>query len=475
MKVTKKGEDLTFDMTGSSPPCRGPMNSVIATTKSAIYLAVKHIFPDVPINAGTFEPLQIVEPEGTFLYARYPRPVSGCAAEVSQRIAEAVFAALAKAIPDLLFAAPAGTSGNLGVGGYDPERNRNYIMYLFTGGGYGGFQGGDGLSNGCSTIGISKMPPVEVLEQFYPVLFEEFSLREGSGGAGEFRGGFGINYAIKLRRGEARVSMVMDHGRTGPQGVLGGKDGGTNTVEVSQGGKTYRPPHLSKDQDIEIGVGDVVRVSTPGGGGFGDPAKRDPEAIARDVARGYYSEAEAREKFGRGSMTLSRRALVALPLAVAASELSAQSTWYAVRGPDHAFIVDMPGEPVYKVIDTRSPGGTAFAYHSYSLEYRRLSFVAQTALLPADIDVRQPRPYLQSVLDDRAQRLAGGKWTSVDWRDVQGAPAAESVGSVQGGSVLRQLVVLKGRRYVSLAYLAPADALRTPEADRFFKSLRLGA
>ena len=120
MKITKKGEDLLFDMTGSSPPCRGPMNSVIATTKSAIYLAMKHIFPDVPINAGTFEPLKIVEPEGTFLYAQYPRPVSGCAAEVSQRIAEAVFAALTQAIPDLLFAAPAGTSGNLGVGGYDP-------------------------------------------------------------------------------------------------------------------------------------------------------------------------------------------------------------------------------------------------------------------------------------------------------------------------------------------------------------------
>jgi N-methylhydantoinase B len=298
MKITKKGEDLTFDMTGSSPPCRGPMNSVIATTKSAIYLAIKHIFPEVPINAGTFEPLNVIEPEGTFLYAKYPRPVSGCAAEVSQRIAESVFAALTRAIPDLLFAAPAGTSGNLGVGGWDPERKRNYIMYLFTGGGYGGFQGGDGLSNGCSTIGISKMPPVEVLEQFYPILFEEFSLREGSGGAGEYRGGFGINYAIKLRRGEARVSMVMDHGRTGPQGVLGGDAGGVNTVQVTQGNETYRPPHLSKDQDIEIGVGDVVRVQTPGGGGFGDPKKRKPEAIARDVARGYYTEAEARAKFG---------------------------------------------------------------------------------------------------------------------------------------------------------------------------------
>ena len=133
MKVTKKGEELTFDMTGSSPPCRGPMNSVIATTKSAIYLAIKHIFPEVPINAGTFEPLKIVEPEGTFLYARYPRPVSGCAAEVSQRIAEAVFAALTEAIPDLLFAAPAGTSGNLGVGGL-----RAADVFLQVGGRAGG-------------------------------------------------------------------------------------------------------------------------------------------------------------------------------------------------------------------------------------------------------------------------------------------------------------------------------------------------
>jgi hypothetical protein len=174
-------------------------------------------------------------------------------------------------------------------------------------------------------------------------------------------------------------------------------------------------------------------------------------------------------------MRLARRQLLALPLAMVAVDAQAQSVWYAVRGPDHSFIVDMPGEPVYKVIDTRSPGGTAFAYHSYSLEYRRLSFVAQTALYPADVDVRQPKLNLQSVLDDRAQRLQGGKWTSVEWRDLQGAPAAESVGAMPGGSVLRQLVVLKGRRYVSLGYLAPADALRTPEADRFFKSLRFGS
>lgn len=298
MKIAKQGTGLTFDMSGSSPPCRGPMNSVIATTKSSIYLAMKHIFPDVPINAGTFEPLAIIEPEGTFLYAHYPRPVSGCAAEVSQRIAEAVFNALTWAIPDQLFAAPAGSSGNLALGGHDPKRNRTYVMYVISGGGYGGNPRGDGISNGCSTIGISKTTPIEVMEQYYPVLFEEYSLHEGSGGAGEHRGGFGVNYTIRLRRGTARASLVMDHGRTGPLGALGGADGGVNKVRIVRGAETYVPPHLSKDQDIELQPGDRIYVSTPGGGGFGDPLKRDPRRVAKDVARGYYTAAQAESLFG---------------------------------------------------------------------------------------------------------------------------------------------------------------------------------
>jgi len=298
MKVAKRGETLTFDMVGSSPPCRGPMNSVLATTKSSVYLAIKHVFPDVPINSGTFEPLEIVDPEGTFLYAKYPRPVSGCAAEVSQRIAEAVFGALVKAIPEQLFAAPAGTSGNLSVGGYDPVRKRSYVMYVISGGGYGGSAHGDGISNGCSTIGISKTTPIEVMEQYYPVLFEEYSLHEGSGGPGEHRGGFGVNYKFRLRRGEARASMVMDHGRYGPQGARGGRDGGVNRVRVLHDGSAYEPPHLSKDQDIHLDAGDVIEVSTPGGGGFGDPFRRAPDRVARDVARGYYTRAQAVNWYG---------------------------------------------------------------------------------------------------------------------------------------------------------------------------------
>ncbi len=297
LKITKQDGDLYFDLSGSSPPCQGPMNSVLATTKSSIYLAMKHIFSEVPINAGMFEPLHITDPEGTFLYAQYPRPVSGCAAEVSQRIAEAVFDALAKAIPERLFAAPAGTSGNFALGGYDPGRERAYVLYFFTGGGYGGSPQGDGLTNGCSTIGISKSQPVEVLEQRYPVLFDEYSLHEGSGGAGEYRGGFGINYTVRLRRGTARASMVMDHGRVGPNGMAGGAPGGVNRVSVTREDGIYHPPHLSKDQDIALAAGECVHISTPGGGGYGDAHARDPEQVLLDVRRGYYAPEEAESLF----------------------------------------------------------------------------------------------------------------------------------------------------------------------------------
>ncbi|HSF63960.1 MAG TPA: hydantoinase B/oxoprolinase family protein [Paracoccaceae bacterium] len=299
LAVTVAGEKLTFDFAGSSPPCMGPMNSVRATTLSSVYLAVRHIFPDVPLSAGAFEPLAVTGIAGTFLDAHYPRPVSGCAAEVSQRIAEAVFAALVQAIPDAVTAAPAGTSGNFGLGGHDPDRGRDYVMYQISGGGYGGNALQDGLTNGCSTIGISKAPPVEIMEQTYPVLYRRYAIHEGSGGAGMHRGGFGLDYEIELLRGTARASFVMDHGRFGPQGALGGQEGGVNRVEILRG--TAPPetvPHLSKAQDIVLQPGDRVRVRTPGGGGYGDPMQRDPAAVAEDVRLGRYTPNQARRLFG---------------------------------------------------------------------------------------------------------------------------------------------------------------------------------
>ena len=286
LTVQKTPGHLVFDFSDSAPPCQGPMNSVLATTLSSVYLAMRHIFPEVPISAGAFEPLEVRRPEGTFLDAHYPRPVSGCAAEVSQRIAEAVFAALVGPLPDRVTAAPAGTSGNFALGGHDPEVGRDYVMYQLSGGGYGGNSDHDGLANGCSTIGISKAPPVEIMEQNFPVLYHRYALREGSGGAGKHRGGLGLDYELELRRGSARASFVMDHGRFGPQGALGGEDGARNVVEVWRDGEMYTPEHLSKEQDIPLSAGDRVRVRTPGGGGYGPKSERPQHLIEEDKKLG---------------------------------------------------------------------------------------------------------------------------------------------------------------------------------------------
>ncbi|PBB86878.1 hydantoinase B/oxoprolinase family protein [Mesorhizobium sp. WSM3876] len=287
VNVEVAGSDIRVDFQGSSEPCAGPLNTVWATTLSAVYIALKHVFPDVPMNAGCFRPITVEKPRGTFLYAEYPRPTAGSAAEVSQRIIEAILLALAPAIPDKIFAPPAGTSGNLCLGGVDPETGETYVMYYFSGGGYGGWYDGDGISNGCATIGISKSQPVEVLEQRYPIIFDHYSLRDGSGGAGKFRGGLGVAYRMKLLRGTAAASFMMDHGRQGPPGTLGGQPGSPNEIVVSRGGTAEIPEHLSKGEGYVLRPGDWIDVKTPGGGGYGDPSDRDPGLAEDDGKRGH--------------------------------------------------------------------------------------------------------------------------------------------------------------------------------------------
>ena len=227
---------------------------------------------------------------------------------------------MVQALPDKVTAAPAGSSGNFALGGHDPARGRDYVMYQISGGGYGGNAGHDGLTNGCSTIGISKSPPVEIMEQAFPVLYRHYALREGSGGAGKQRGGFGLAYEVELLRGEARASFVMDHGRFGPQGALGGKDGAVNTVTVLRDGEAHVPPHLSKEQDIPLKAGDRVSVGTPGGGGYGDPLRRDPELVLRDVRMGYYPAQTAEGPFRRDcSQRMARPSILKQPQSIRSS------------------------------------------------------------------------------------------------------------------------------------------------------------
>lgn len=297
LELTIKGSDAYLDFSKSSPPCRGPMNSVISSTKSACYLAFKHIFPDIPVNSGCFEPLHIHVPKTTFLNATLPRPVAGCAAEVSQRVADTVMGAVGQAVPELVSAGIFGSSFNHSIGGIDPERGP-YVVYMFLGGGYGGHSAGDGLSHGAPVISVARSQPAELYELRYPVRIHEFALREDSCGGGKYRGGSGFTIETELLGEEAKASFISERGKFGPKGMLGGHDGAKTEIVIMRGGERYVPSHVTKDANVPIRRGDRIRISTPGGGGYGNPLERTVELVVEDVRNGYISRETARAVYG---------------------------------------------------------------------------------------------------------------------------------------------------------------------------------
>jgi N-methylhydantoinase B len=297
LDLTVEADRLHFDFSRSSPPCRGPMNSVIATTASAVYVAIKHVYPDIPMNAGCFDPVEVLAPQSTFLNVGYPKPVSGCAAEVSQRVVDVAFGAIAQAMPGQLHGAPFGSSINVAIGGYDPKADSRYVFYFYSGGGAGGFEGGDGISNACSTVGLAKTPPLEVVEQQTPILFEYYRLRPDSFGAGKYRGGLGVEYKLRLLRGDARLSVLGDRAASSPYGIEGGQEAARTEIEMSLSGETYRPPLLAKDEGVELAAGDSFSCHTPGGGGFGPPEQRSIERLHRDLEYGFMTEEFAAEHY----------------------------------------------------------------------------------------------------------------------------------------------------------------------------------
>ena len=297
LDLTVKESSVHVDLSKSSPPCRGPLNSVLSTTMAGVFIGFKHVFPDVPINAGCFRPFSFDIPQTTFLNAQPPRPVSGCAAEVCQRMIDVVLGALGQALPEKAYAGPMGTVTNLSVGGNDPQRGY-YVFYSFIGGGYGGNFLTDGLINGNPTLAVARTQALEIFESHYPVLFRQYAIREGSGGAGRRRGGLGVVFEFELRRGEASASLLGDRGRFRPFGVFGGKPAQAARHKFVLDGREYTPQHLTKDEGVEMAAGDVLRLETPGGGGFGNPRERPRQSVIEDVKLGYYDQRTAETEYG---------------------------------------------------------------------------------------------------------------------------------------------------------------------------------
>ena len=297
LDLTISGETMRLDFSRSSPPCDGPLNIAFSTTVACCYVALKHIFTDVPANAGCLAPVEFVIPSTTLLGVSAPRPVGGYT-ETILRVIDTVFGAFAKVAPQRANGSPFATINALSLSGWR-EHGRRWVMFCFFGGGLGGNPETDGLNHGNNPISTATIPPAEILESLYPVMFTQWALRPDSGGPGFNRGGLGAIYEIKaLAKGATDVSLLGERGKFPPFGVNGGKSAALNRFVYQSADSEHTPPLVSKVTDIRIDRGEHVRLETPGGGGFGNPLTRDPVRVARDVNLGYVTPAAARQEYG---------------------------------------------------------------------------------------------------------------------------------------------------------------------------------
>jgi N-methylhydantoinase B len=285
LDLTIAGEAMTLDFSRSSPPCAGPVNISYSTAAAACYVALKHVFRDVPANAGVLDPITFVIPPTTLLNASAPRPVSGYT-ETILRMIDVVFQAFAQIAPERSNGCAYGTINALSLAGHRRD-GRRWVMFSFFGGGHGGHPEGDGLNHGNAPISTARIPPIEILEAAYPVMFTRWALRPDSGGPGRHRGGLGAIYEIETLEDETDVFLFGERGRFPPPGVVGGAPGALNRFVYIKSDREHAAPFASKLVGVRLAKGERVRIESPGGGGYGPPQERAREAIARDLALGY--------------------------------------------------------------------------------------------------------------------------------------------------------------------------------------------
>ena len=273
--VTVDGGELTVDFDGTASQVDGNLNAPLSVAKSAVYFVVRCVTdPEIPPNAGCYRPITVEAPVGSVLNPEPPAAVVGGNVETSQRVTDVVFAALAEAAPDRVPAAGQGTMNNLTIGG----RDGSFAYYETIGGGSGGRADGDGMDGVQVGMTNTLNTPIEALEAEYPLSVERYALRPRTGGEGRHRGGLGLERTIRTETA-ATVSLLTERRRRAPQGIEGGTPGATGENLID--GEV-----VDSKTTVDVPAGTTVTVRTPGGGGHGDPAERDPEAIERDRADG---------------------------------------------------------------------------------------------------------------------------------------------------------------------------------------------
>lgn len=300
MQVTKQGDGLTVDFAGTDRQVAGPMNAPLNVTASGIYTAIKMAADPtdlVPPNSGCWRPIKLLAEPGTVVNARSPAPVVYANHEISHRVCDMLFGALAQLVPDRVMACSQGTSAILTLGGVDHRTGARYVSYETIKGGFGARPTKDGVNGMSSGIANTMNTPIEILEMTFPVRIERFEIVTDTGGAGKFRGGCGVERIWRILGEPSQVSVCLERTKSAPFGLGGGGAGGVGRVATLGPDGTERQRN-SKASFVVPG-GSAIRLRAPGSGGFGTPRARDRQRLRDDVINGYVSKASAISDYGQ--------------------------------------------------------------------------------------------------------------------------------------------------------------------------------
>ena len=297
-RVTIGDGTIHVDFTGTDAQRRSPINATLSSCESAVYYAILAIVdPTIPANYGVYQPIAITAPEGTVVNALPPAPVVGRNA-ITHAIVNALMRALSQAVPERVTAAYYGMS-NVHVLAGDGGGRAGWIFFDIEVGGWGARRDKDGPD--CHSQGIHNLAntPIEMVEASYPLRFARYELVADSGGAGRQRGGLGVRRDIELLDEAGSLDTQFDKFKVAPFGLFGGGDGAPGRLVINPDGPD--PVELpSKTVNHRLRKGDVLSMRTQGGGGYGPPAERDPQALARDLREGKVSARAAARDYGRG-------------------------------------------------------------------------------------------------------------------------------------------------------------------------------
>ncbi|MCC7274540.1 MAG: hydantoinase B/oxoprolinase family protein [Alphaproteobacteria bacterium] len=295
--VTKSGTDITLDFTGTDPVIQGPVNCPLATTHAAVFYAMRCLMDSsIPGTEGCKRPIRIVAPPGTLVNAQSPAAVFQRMI-VCHSLVDLVMGALADAIPERVMGDSCGCLYNYTICDH-PQAGRRTMFGEVVPGGIGATADGDGIEAVACHVTNCHIPPIEAMEIEQPVLYLRRELRTDSGGAGMWRGGVGYVLSYRVLGGRPTLHRTSQKSVSLPQGVHGGLPGDGGRWMVNEGTPGERRIRHAIGDMEDLARNDVVTHYTPGGGGYGDPRRRDPERVRRDVAYGFVSPEAAERLYG---------------------------------------------------------------------------------------------------------------------------------------------------------------------------------